>query len=293
MDSIAREELEWRANHGGRNQRAQVQEQLLSFSHGNSAPVPASCPAGANPDRNVTATSSNVFDSDVAKDIVMQWAWGLTSANKVQQLAANSKSDMEAMLHEMGASRDFIPSSLVALAKIGDSGRYEANAHRDLLLYLGEPAMPKAFKTLVHVKVIKPKKNNTAVQAVRCSLLLPHEVFSYYYHHRRDEFVRKFFGGDQTNIKKFWEGVVSGRDPRIKGHAMATEHPQWHGKGVPLSIHGDAVPCLAVGKSGTKSLDVISWQPLLAMSGSSLDLKLYIYIHIYIRQPLLARSAWL
>ena len=98
-NSIAREELEWRANHGGRDQRARTQEQLLSLSDGNSAPVPASCPAGANPDRNVTATSSNVFDSDVAMDMTSETHSAVASPCQRTPSAAPSRSSREPHTH--------------------------------------------------------------------------------------------------------------------------------------------------------------------------------------------------
>ena len=50
----------------------------------------------------------------------------------------------------------------------------------------------------------------------------------------------------------------------------------WRGRVVPLSLHGDAVPCVAVGKPGTKSFDVLSLQGILGR-GSTKELKLYIF----------------
>ena len=59
---------------------------------------------------------------------------------------------MKKLFAKIGASQDFLPASLVALAGLADSGKYPGNAHRDLLAYLGERAMPKAFKAMVHAK---------------------------------------------------------------------------------------------------------------------------------------------
>jgi len=45
---------------------------------------------------------------------------------------------------------------------------------------------------------------------------------------------------------------------------------------VPISMHGDGVPCVAVGKSGTKSFDIFSWQGIMA-SGRTAKVKHMIF----------------
>eukprot|EP00972_Heterocapsa_arctica_P083287 12272700-Heterocapsa_arctica.AAC.1 len=50
----------------------------------------------------------------------------------------------------------------------------------------------------------------------------------------------------------------------------------WATLAVPMALHGDAVPVLAVGKAGTKSLDVFSWQSILAQ-GTTLQVKSYVF----------------
>ncbi len=70
--------------------------------------------------------------------------------------------------------------------------------------------------------------------------------------------------------------MVRRKDPRIRLHPMARRQ-RWAETCVPISLHGDAVPCIAVGKAGSRSLDVFSWQAVLASTGSSVDMKNYIY----------------
>ena len=64
------------------------------------------------------------------------------------------------------------------------------------------------------------------------------------------------------------------RDPRIKRHPMCA-HSSWTSKCIPLSLHGDAVPCVGVGRSNTKSFDIYSMQGLLT-DGWSKDVKIYL-----------------
>ena len=274
MDSSIAEELLRQASHGGRNQRARAQEQLLqltqSTSVGNLAASTSDHPTGSSSDR---PTPSGRFDSEIADLVIREWAWGLLSANKVQKMAATSLADQQSLLARLKISRDFLPQGLVALAGIADKGRYPGNAHRDLVRYLGEPMRPKPFRASIHVKVLKPVPGRGRVQPVACSFLLPHEFFHYHYTHRYPEFVEKFLGGHEDKVEEFWRGVVTSKDLCLKYHPMVSDKPNWLRKAVPVSFHGDAVPCLAVGKAGTKSLDVTSWQATLSSVGSSLLLK--------------------
>ena len=52
--------------------------------------------------------------------------------------------------------------------------------------------------------------------------------------------------------------------------------PRWQYRAIPLSFHGDAVPCMRVGKAGSDSFDAYSWQGLLG-AGSTLFLKQYLF----------------
>eukprot|EP00972_Heterocapsa_arctica_P109631 16139357-Heterocapsa_arctica.AAC.1 len=70
-------------------------------------------------------------------------------------------------------------------------------------------------------------------------------------------------GGRPEIVRTFWEGVVERRDGRLRLHPMA-RRADWATLAVPIALHRDAVPVLAVGKAGTKSLDVFSWQSVLA-----------------------------
>ena len=216
------------------------------------------------------------------------------SGPDVQKLAATSVEDQKRLLSRVSADRCFVSERLVALAGIGARGRHLGNAHRDLCLILGEPSVPKPFRASVHQKVVKPRRGQQQTQFAPCSMLLPHELFHRFYTDRHPEFVVQFLGGHEAKVEEFWRGVIERKDPRIVYHPMATERPDdWMRRGLPISFHGDAVPCLRVGHAGTKSLDVTSWQATLACEGSSLTLKHYIYsmfTHSKLKNPMVILS---
>jgi hypothetical protein len=108
------------------------------------------------------------------------------------------------------------------------------------------------------------------------AFLLPHEFFHYLFTKRNALFQSMMLGGSSDNLPKFWQGVMQRKDPRFQqllDNSEITQNPQWMHWYVPLSVHGDAVPVIAVGKPGTKSLDVTSFQSLLAAAWSSLNVK--------------------
>ena len=108
-------------------------------------------------------------------------------------------------------------------------------------------------------------------------ILLPHESFAYYFEHNRDLFNRQFLGhpSDSTVVRRFWNELILRKDPRLDGHEMR-ERPNWQYFACPISIHGDGVACVGIGKAGAKSFDIYSYQPLLS-HGNTLEVKHYMF----------------
>ena len=246
-------ELQWKAHRGGRRQRAQASQALQSS----------------------VQASGRRFDSDLAAYLIQEWSWGHLSAPQVQKLAQLALQDQRSMLSQLNAGQTFVSSSLQSLAGLGTCGDNPCNIDRDLKIYLGEANLPKPFVVQVHVVVQKQFALKAALQTADFPFLLPHECFHHLYHNHQDAFNKLMLGGDAARVPDFWQGVVQRRDPRIAFHSV-TKRSGWLQHAVPVSFHGDAVPCIAVGKAGTKSLDVWSWQSVLACVGSSLQLKNYI-----------------
>eukprot|EP00969_Alexandrium_andersonii_P303175 13401228-Alexandrium_andersonii.AAC.1 len=100
-----------------------------------------------------------------------------------------------------------------------------------------------------------------------------HDLF----HDHRARFDELLFGGtyDPDTLKGFWKHVAMSKDPRLANHPMI-QRANWAEKAIPISLHGDGVPAIGVGKAGSKSYDCYSWQSLLA-HGSTSTIKQYLF----------------
>ena len=90
-------------------------------------------------------------------------------------------------------------------------------------------------------------------------------LFSCLYHNHRQAFQDRVLGGDSGNVQRFWESQIHHPD---YGH-VATLDPKVLAKLVPLGIHGDDVPAVAVGKPWTKMVQCLSWSSILARGATN------------------------
>ena len=186
------------------------------------------------------------IDSIIARDILQTWAWGHAQATDVQRTCAAALKDFEKVLANVGASNDHIPKSIVALASLGDSGKYTGNIKRDLLQALGTPLSPPFAFQKVPVLINKGLGTDMDnVGMVDIPFQQPHVALAYWHHHNRKQFDEVLFGGpfDKAKLSGFWKEVVSRKDPNISHHPMCSR-PGWFERAIPIMIHGDAVPAL-------------------------------------------------
>ena len=96
-----------------------------------------------------------------------------------------------------------------------------------------------------------------------------------FFQNHRSRFNDIFLGDHITAklIETFWQELLDRDDPRLRNHPMR-KVPNWKRLFIPLSIHGDGVPVLQVGKADTKSLDVLSMMSLFSKVTSSIKAKL-------------------
>ena len=82
----------------------------------------------------------------------------------------------------------------------------------------------------------------------------------------RERFDKLFLGGhgDGSALEQFWKSAAKAKDPRLATHPMIAK-PNWQRRAIPISLHGDAVPAIGVGKAHSRSYDCYIWQSLLAM----------------------------
>ena len=216
--------------------------------------------------------------STLAKLLVKEWCWGILSASQVQQLAkAAHDSQLEAVTRA-GGRLEHCDKDLKELGELGQSGLRKNNVQRQLKTWLGTPKMPEPYTVNIRMQAKKVKEKGSAVRELPVDFLLPHQLFCHLFENHRSIFNSLFLAqpeGGESQLPHFWKQVAARRDPRLQHHPML-RRPQWSSKAVPISLHGDAVPCIRCGRAGSRSLDVYSWQGLLGQ-GPTLWQKQYIF----------------
>ena len=127
-------------------------------------------------------------------------------------------------------------------------------------------------------QVTKPRGRTASLQRLELPFLLPHLMFANLFRTSREQFNEKFFGSDphrEQRLYDFWSGVVASGDPRLDDHPMQ-DKLNWMKRAIPLTIHGDAVPVVRVGRPGCSSLECLSVQSLLA-DGATMRVKLLLF----------------
>ena len=214
------------------------------------------------------------WDSDLAIDLLKQWAWYLSSS-QVQHLSADSYNDQLKILKKAGVSTEYASKTLKQLAELGNHGKNGGSVKRDLLAFLGDPVCARPVYDTVPCLTGKLVENRDEVADVSMPFLAPHYVLSHLFHNCRARFDSLLLGedADATTLPKFWSTVVTRKDPRIIRHPMCKKK-DWQHLMIPIMLHGDAVPAVGVGKSHSKSFDTYSWQSLFALGSSILEKKL-------------------
>ena len=223
--------------------------------------------------------TSHGFDSELVAHLVFEWSWGHVSAPGMQAIAHKAFNDQVALLSSLGMSPDNISSTLKKVASLGTWGKNDQNCNRELLQWLGEPDTPPPFMHPVPLKVPKATEGEPEIRTSDFPIFLPHVWFSHYYNTNRPKFESLFLGDHKSSnqIAAFWTELSSRNDPRLKDHPM-TKTADWKNVYVPLSLHGDGVPVLQVGKSNTRSLDVMSMSSLFCTAGSSLESQMTLWM---------------
>ena len=226
----------------------------------------------------IRGVQPHVFDSALALELTRDWSWGHKTACQLPRDAAASHKDQLDLLAKLGIkNRDHASRSLAAMAALGSDGKFENHVKRDLVNLLGAPSFPEPHYEAVPMKVLKPKPSEDSVQMVNLPMMDVHHYFSWMYEHNRAVFNMQFLNGDSTGacLTDFWNEVIKRKDPRLEGHEWQGR-PNWKSKAIPLMIHGDAVPCISVGRPSTKSFNATSVQGLLSF-GSTLEQKILLY----------------
>ena len=128
--------------------------------------------------------------------------------------------------------------------------------HRDLVKLLAP------VSSLPHALPVKiPMKGGLFLQNIQ----LPHLQFHCMHKHYTDRFNSSFFPEAPHSLRSFWE--------TFSQHICMRDHPalgrpDLYSKGLPIKIHGDAMPVTGIGKVWSKGMLVMNWSGLLSTAAS-------------------------
>lgn len=105
-------------------------------------------------------------------------------------------------------------------------------------------------------------------------LLLPHELFAHMYENTH-VWEQKILS-DPSKLPEFWEGMR--HHPGFEGHPLWDREDHCN-RCIPISIHGDEVPCFGIGKIWSRSVLSFSWCSMIqnALGGSCETIMVYIF----------------
>ena len=203
--------------------------------------------------------------SSLATFLTLQVLRGFMSVPVANRIAKHAKRDLE---YAAQRGPDFMFNDLDTIAQLGGAtGRGKAGRmYQELMSKLVTPSIP-LFRAIIPLDL-----QERVPRMVEQCMLLPHVVFSSMYHHYHASFIKRICPSSET-LRDFWT--------KLERHPLLHNHPVrrirgWRDRCVPLSIHGDGVPCVAVGKSWGKSMEVLSWASLV-VTGSTLQTFFWIY----------------
>ena len=183
--------------------------------------------------------------SQLLDRILQMWSWGFLSAPTVQHIVEGAV--LDGLNHP----------AIVALSKIGSSGRHPQNCHRDICRnFMADVKIPEPHVLEVPaVDIRKPEEPATG----ECPVLLPHELFAQIATDYQKLWAK---ATDDGNLEAFWEKALATGDPHLSNHPM-TRINDWQQKFVPLIIYGDGAAF-----ARKDSLEVAAWSFLLAKAGT-------------------------
>ena len=201
--------------------------------------------------------------SELAHFLVLQCLWGFCSIPYANKIARLAKLDIDTAV---SAGGDFSFHDLNELASIGTEGRHAKNMFVDLSAKLSPSHFPE-YTAPLPLKIFE-----RPVKPILQSFLLPHETFSALYHCYPEAWKERILP-HQGALDKFWSEMVD--HPLMIGHPVH-RRANWKKLCIPISMHGDGVPCTGVGKSWVKSMELLSWTSCLAAGAT---MKTFFFIH--------------
>ena len=221
---------------------------------------------GGRLQRETRAQATRVADevqSQLARFLILQSLWGYCSVQLAQKIANLAVHDIE---HALSMGERFNIRDLKMLAELGGATCDSQRMYSSLMHKL-QPSKFNAFESRMSMTILEQPPRPYLQY-----MLSPHETFSSLYHDYPRAWQTRILP-EQTTLNKFWN--------EMRDHPMLSSHPVrrrrgWQHLCVPINIHGDGVPCVGVGKSWGKSMELLSWASCLA-SGTTMTTFFYIF----------------
>ena len=173
--------------------------------------------------------------SELAYFLILEILWGSMSPATAKKIAKLTRNDIARAQQE---GPEFSFSELETLADLPNSNTYSS-----LLGKLAVPSLPiHEFKL--------PLQLNSVIGFFSQCAMWPHEVLSALYHEYKSEWKTRILP-DPSKLRKFWRSIQD--NPLLDGHPVLGVK-KWMSRCIPISIHGDGVPCIGVGRSWGKPL---------------------------------------
>ena len=183
------------------------------------------------------------------------FAKGIMSGVLCHKIAQAAKKDIEA------AKEGIEFPDLDHLAKLQEGRTLKRSVHTMLAR---KSSMPPPFK------IDMPYSDGTA----EAHVLLPHEYFAACF--EKDEIWRQSILPDAEKLPDFWTAFQ--KHPSMQAHPVQKQK-DWKNKFIPLSIHGDEVPVMGIGKIWSRSALSFSWSSMIAnaLGGQCADIMMFIW----------------
>ena len=210
-------------------------------------------------ERSERTTNPVLKESHLAHSLLAKWAWGESSPQQVQALAA-------AALKDFAVASAQAPLDLAFLTGLGDSGKYPSKMHQQIMSFANKQCrFSSGFSTSLEFK--EPWTHQLQV------MRLPHIVFSDLYHKYNGAF-RRFILPSEDTLEAFWKLQLD--HPALPGSPASspTFEPR---KTVPISCHGDGTPVIGIGKVWSRMLTSYSWSSMVCEAGWTKDSQLPIW----------------
>ena len=188
--------------------------------------------------------------SALARLLLSLFSWGEMSPQLVQKIASAAFQDAQALVAGQSNLQD-----LERIASIGSAGRYPNKCYADLLR-----AVP--FKVSIPMATPCKLTFKESLGDLTQHVLLPHELFAALFH-AYPSIWRTSIMPNVERLEQFWE--------QNSGHPAFQESEirhirQYHQLVIPLSLHGDGVPVVGVGKAWSQVMTTFSWRSLISSS---------------------------